>query len=170
MTKLFEKDQIQVICSDKVREYTSRVNEMAQVVQEWKKKLAECETDQDWFIEMILKQKQQQYKHVLKQKRGWAIRLAIASGKEVQAQYIDAELIKQIPCDIFLGEHKGISGGRKRYLCPLHEEKTASFVWYMKDNRWHCFGCGRYGSVVDLVMQLHNLDFYQALKHLKDYV
>ena len=33
-------------------------------------------------------------------------------------------------------------------LCPFHKEKTPSFT--MKDDKYHCFGCGEQGSVEDL--------------------
>ena len=45
--------------------------------------------------------------------------------------------------------------GRLRGLCPIHEEKTASFYVYDDDQRWHCFGaCGAGGDVIELTKQL----------------
>lgn len=37
----------------------------------------------------------------------------------------------------------------KRYigLCPFHEEKTPSFVLYPDKEEYHCFGCGKSGSI-----------------------
>lgn len=45
--------------------------------------------------------------------------------------------------------------------CPFHTEKTASLS--IKNERYKCFGCGAYGSVIDFVMEYHGLTFPQAL-------
>ncbi len=45
--------------------------------------------------------------------------------------------------------------------CPFHAEKTASLS--IKNERYKCFGCGAYGSVIDFVMEYHDLKFMQAL-------
>ena len=50
--------------------------------------------------------------------------------------------------------------------CPFHEEKTPSFRVYHNGTRWHCFGCGSGGTVIDFIMQLFHLDFYQAIVRL----
>ena len=34
--------------------------------------------------------------------------------------------------------------------CPFHGEKEPSLKVYQKTGGWHCFGCGRGGSVIDL--------------------
>lgn len=49
--------------------------------------------------------------------------------------------------------------------CPFHNEKTASCKVY-KDNRYHCFGCGADGDIIDLVMKDQGLEFRQAIKYL----
>jgi DNA primase len=40
-------------------------------------------------------------------------------------------------------------------LCPFHGEKTPSFTVYQGGGagRFHCFGCGRHGSVIDYVQE-----------------
>jgi twinkle protein len=38
------------------------------------------------------------------------------------------------------------------FLCPLHQETTASFHIRFKEQDWHCFGCGKGGDVIDLEM------------------
>lgn len=45
--------------------------------------------------------------------------------------------------------------------CPFHTEKTASLS--IKNERYKCFGCGAYGSVIDFVMEYHGLKFMQAV-------
>lgn len=49
--------------------------------------------------------------------------------------------------------------------CPFHDEKTGSMKVY-KDNRYHCFGCGADGDVIDLVMKLAGLGFIPAVRHI----
>ena len=50
--------------------------------------------------------------------------------------------------------------------CPFHSgDRTASLKVY-KDNTWHCFGCHKYGSVIDFVMEAERMDFRQACAHL----
>jgi len=40
-------------------------------------------------------------------------------------------------------------------LCPLHDEKTPSFVVWTDSQRWRCFGaCGSGGDVVELTRRL----------------
>lgn len=50
--------------------------------------------------------------------------------------------------------------------CPFHAgDRDASLKVY-KDNTWHCFGCHKYGSVIDFVMETERMDFRQACAHL----
>ena len=47
------------------------------------------------------------------------------------------------------------SGGRLRGRCPLHDERTPSFVIYLDSQRWHCYGaCGTGGDVIELARRL----------------
>lgn len=63
----------------------------------------------------------------------------------------------------------GFEPNRSGYIsCPFHTEKTASLKLYPESGGWHCFGCGRGGSVVDFVMELFGISFPQALLRLND--
>jgi hypothetical protein len=60
-------------------------------------------------------------------------------------------------------------GSEWRCLCPFHNEKTASFsIFPGKDSvaRYHCFGCGARGDVVDLVMGMRSCSNDEALAYL----
>lgn len=49
--------------------------------------------------------------------------------------------------------------------CPFHSgDNTPSLK--INETGWHCFGCGRGGSVVDFVMELFECDFPEACKRL----
>jgi DNA primase len=50
--------------------------------------------------------------------------------------------------------------------CPFHEEKTPSFKIYQGDQRFHCFGCGIDGDIVDFVVALYNITYTQALSKI----
>lgn len=50
-------------------------------------------------------------------------------------------------------------------LCPLHAEKTPSCrVWPAPEQGWHCFGCGRGGSIYDLASLLDGGPYGAALR------
>jgi len=50
--------------------------------------------------------------------------------------------------------------------CPFHDEDEASFIVTPGKNLWHCMGCDKGGSVIDLVMQLDGLTFREAVDQL----
>ena len=51
--------------------------------------------------------------------------------------------------------------------CPFHEDSHPSFRILLPDGGFECKGCGETGgSVIDLAMQLHCLDFPQAINYL----
>lgn len=49
--------------------------------------------------------------------------------------------------------------------CPFHNEKTPSLHWF-GDNRWHCFGCGEGGDVVDFILKRDNCSMAEAIDTL----
>lgn len=61
----------------------------------------------------------------------------------------------------------GYAPGRNGFLrCPFHSERTASLKLYPGQGGWHCFGCGKGGSVIDFVMELFGLTLQQACLRL----
>jgi DNA primase len=58
--------------------------------------------------------------------------------------------------------------GRKKALCPFHQEKTPSFHVNMHRQVFHCFGCGKGGDVLAFVMEHEGLSFMEALQKLAD--
>ncbi len=59
-------------------------------------------------------------------------------------------------------------GARYVSLCPFHNEKTPSFTVHATHQFYKCFGCGAGGDVIQFVMEIENLTFYEALKHLAE--
>lgn len=65
-----------------------------------------------------------------------------------------------------VAELNGLRPDRSGFIvCPLHREKTASLKLY-ENGSWHCFGCNRGGSSIDLVAALYDLSPLDAVKKL----
>jgi hypothetical protein len=89
----------------------------------------------------------------------------ICKGKSVEGK-LNVENAREFPIGDLLPSENRQKGKRIFYKCPLHNEKTPSFVWYTESNRYKCFGCGGAGDVIDLYMKLYNCDFKSAVKAL----
>lgn len=51
--------------------------------------------------------------------------------------------------------------------CPFHSgDRSPSLKVYLQQNTWHCFGCGKSGTVIDFVMEMERCSFVDALKKL----
>lgn len=60
------------------------------------------------------------------------------------------------------------AGRNFKGLCPFHNEKTPSFMVSAERQVFHCFGCGKGGSVIDFIMEYEHVDFLEALEELAD--
>ena len=58
------------------------------------------------------------------------------------------------------------SGANLFGLCPFHSEKTPSFSVAPDKQIYHCFGCGKGGSVINFIMEIENLSFPDAVEFL----
>ncbi len=56
--------------------------------------------------------------------------------------------------------------GTLKGLCPFHDERTPSFNVRPQVGRYHCFGCGEGGDVIDFLMALDQLSFAEAVERL----
>lgn len=52
----------------------------------------------------------------------------------------------------------------KKAICPIHNEKTASFSINTQKQIFHCFGCGAGGDAITLVSILLKVNMYEAAK------
>ena len=52
------------------------------------------------------------------------------------------------------------------YISPIRDEKTPSFKVDLTKNLWFDFGMGAGGSIIDLVCQMHRVDFRAAIQIL----
>ena len=79
----------------------------------------------------------------------------------------DIEQLNALPI-IEVATTLGIPTGRSnKTLCFMHTEKTASLSFDKRTNRWHCFGCGKGGGVIDLAKEYKKLDFVGACNWLE---
>lgn len=103
-------------------------------------------------------------KHIAVTKR----RLNILVGVEVPGQLTDEAIAhaKEQPIEQLLSELLRPVGQRLMGRCPLHEDKTPSFVVYKATNTAWCFGCQQGGDTIKLAQLLHGYSFKQAVNYL----
>jgi hypothetical protein len=58
-------------------------------------------------------------------------------------------------------------GNRKRVLCPFHDDHDPSLELF--NDHYHCWACNAHGDVFELVKQLENLTFKEAVKWLAEF-
>lgn len=56
--------------------------------------------------------------------------------------------------------------GSMKGLCPFHDEKTPSFNIRPAIGRYHCFGCGEGGDVIEFVQKINHMSFTEAVEYL----
>lgn len=79
------------------------------------------------------------------------------------------ELADRNPIEDVVGEYVALtkrSGQNLFGLCPFHSEKTPSFSVSPSKQIYHCFGCGKGGSVINFIMEIENLSFPEAVEFL----
>ena len=53
-------------------------------------------------------------------------------------------------------------------VCPFHQEQEGSFTVYDNTEKFHCFGCGAHGDVLDFVGRMEGLTLPQVIRRLED--
>jgi DNA primase len=76
---------------------------------------------------------------------------------------IEAAQIEQVVSDYVTLRKRGVN---LIGLCPFHNEKTPSFTVSPAKGICKCFGCGKGGNAVNFIMEIEQLNYYEALKHL----
>ena len=83
---------------------------------------------------------------------------------------LDAERVKRANPIAAVVERHGVELRRAgRHLagrCPFHEDRSPSLAVYPESARFHCFGCGASGDVIDFVRRASGLGFREALERL----
>ncbi|WP_062072558.1 DNA primase [Demequina sediminicola] len=82
-----------------------------------------------------------------------------------------ASVRERAPIEDIIGQHvalKSAGVGSVKGLCPFHDERSPSFHVRPNAGRWHCFGCGEGGDVIEFVMRIDGLPFAEAVEYLAD--
>ena len=74
-----------------------------------------------------------------------------------------SDIVDVVSSYVALTKH---SGANLFGLCPFHGEKTPSFAVNGEKQIYHCFGCGKGGSVIGFIMEIENLDYPDAVRFL----
>jgi len=61
-----------------------------------------------------------------------------------------------------------LKGHKYWACCPLHSEKTPSFMIDLTKDRWKCFGCQEGGDSIDLVAKVLGLGIVDAAKRIAE--
>ncbi len=57
-------------------------------------------------------------------------------------------------------------GSRYKCCCPIHNERTPSFVVTPSRNMFKCFGCGIGGNAITFLMEAQHMTYPEAVKHI----
>jgi DNA primase len=91
--------------------------------------------------------------------------------KTTQRQ-LEIEQIKKISILDYLSYFgyfpSSIKGNITWYLSPIRPENNPSFAVYTCKNDWYDFGASKGGSIIDLAIHLHKMDYPAAIKHLRE--
>jgi hypothetical protein len=79
---------------------------------------------------------------------------------EPSNQGLDFERAKLVPIDSLLQFTRGFAP------CCWHNENTPSMKYYKKNNRVHCFGCGKGGDAIDVIQTIKDCDIKTAVQFL----
>ena len=85
----------------------------------------------------------------------------------IPQHFID-ELIARADIVEIIGARVPLKKAGREYkaCCPFHNEKTPSF-WVSPDKQfYHCFGCGKHGTVLGFLMDHDHLAFPEAVEEL----
>lgn len=69
-----------------------------------------------------------------------------------------------------VGEYVKLEKRGNRYwgVCPFHGEVTPSFMLLPDKKGFHCFGCGKGGSMFTFIQEIENVSFPEAVKLLEE--
>ncbi|MDK7979961.1 CHC2 zinc finger domain-containing protein, partial [Enterococcus faecalis] len=60
------------------------------------------------------------------------------------------------------------SGKNYMGLCPFHEERSPSFSVAEDKQIFHCFGCGKGGTVFNFLQEIEGISFPESVKRVAD--
>ena len=63
-------------------------------------------------------------------------------------------------------ESFGVEFKRDKARCPFHDENSASFHIWRRQNTYKCFGCGKSGDAISFLIDHENMLFHEAVEWL----
>ena len=74
------------------------------------------------------------------------------------------------PIEQVIGRYVELRPSGRRLLgrCPFHDDPTPSFVVYVHNQSWYCFGCDIGGDVFRFVERIEHVSFTEALQILSN--
>lgn len=155
--------------ADKVVEIQNEIVLLRKTIRELEVKNTTKSDDEKWFIDWLVEQWTKDLRRRDSELRRWQYRAHPQA--YAKQETFDIEALKSIPISAIMEREPSYrSPTRDTYLCPIHDEKTASAMWDKKRNRLHCFGCGFDEDVIGLYMAMHGVDFKDASKQLTNYL
>lgn len=170
LMKYFKKKEIAEICDDKLWELEHEAISLRKALRDKKRLRAICSDNDLPIAELAVEIAEEELTRIEIEIKKWEFKKRALYSRKDKIKQWDLETIKALDFEMLIGKPKYSDGMRAWYLCPIHSEKTPSFCHYINENRWYCFGCHEYGTIIDLYMKIHDCGFTEAVKQLSKYV
>lgn len=154
------------ILPDKLKEWEAEKQRLIGIV---KKHLRESTPGNYWEMRVslqvsIIPRIEAAAKHIARLQR----QIRHISGRPITGRITEADIqrAKEIPIASLLSTNLRKTGKTITTTCPLHADRSPSFVIYTETNSCWCFGCQQGGDIIALTQKLHGLTFIDAVKYL----
>jgi hypothetical protein len=97
-------------------------------------------------------------------KKGGRVELFLGARTVKKYDTLDKEKAREIPIDTFIDFNNAHNAE-----CLWHSDSNPSMHYYEDENRVWCFSCNQGGDVIDVIQQLHDVDFVKALEILSEH-
>jgi len=151
----------------KVKEYKGEVEVYQWHVNKLCEILVNSDGDEKFYAEAMLSRYRRLLQEAQRGRDRFDYYYKVSKGK-IDMKTLDLSEIKKIPIGNFMTGKQGIGGNRSRqsFCCPFHNEDSPSFIWYVDQNSYHCYGCNMGGDVIDFYMKMFKVEFKEAIKEL----
>jgi len=159
-----------------IKKYKADLNESVRVENEGKKIIFNKTNDlrsQEFWLSVLnvfyIEPLRAGRENKIKQSRFYLSALKPKKASEVDPSKItdtDIARAKEVPIESLYVGKLNRQGSRATGQCPFHIEKTGSFMIYIKQNTFYCYGCNAGGDVIEYIMQSSKCNFLQAVKLL----
>lgn len=155
--------------------WVAKVAELTEVKNKWNRTSREVKRKWDQITGCTWNLATTPFRETSRENREIARQLAyftrLASREDTSGRNRD-QVIKalEVPISTLVKGLRSMGDLRETAPCPIHNEKTPSFIWFKSDNHFHCFGCGAHGDVIDLYRKQNNCGFREAIQELNKMV